>query len=312
MVQAPINLRSLDLNLLTVFEAVFETGSIIGAADKLSLSQSATSHALGRLREASGDDLFVRVGQGIAPTPVAQRIYPEIKRSLDGLRRSIAEARGFDPATSTRQFRVAIAHPQGPTWALELRTRIANVAPGVTIRYDTSTIPDDHIERMRTGDIDLSVDWVAAQSERIVQRHLFDDGLVFIARSGHPRVTPEMTHEALRAEGFVRTHPRTGHRSAGMQAMNDAVDALELDWLVAVSEFLEVPYLALTTDLIGYIATSMSQTALQSGLLQAIQMPLPQIAIPIFMLWHETRRSDEGHRWLRDLVAETVSRESQA
>lgn len=87
-----------------------------------------------------------------------------------------------------------------------------------------------------------------------------------------------------------------------MQAMNDAVDALELGWLIAVSEFLEVPYLVLTTDLIGYNAKSTSQTPLQSGLLQAIRMPMPQIAIS-FMLWHETRRSDEGHHWLRDLVA---------
>ena len=112
------NLRSLDLNLLAIFEAIFETGSIVRAAARVALSQSAVSHALGRLRDACGDDLFVRVGQGITPTQVAQSIYPQIKSSLDGLRRSLAEARGFDPSTSERHFRIAIPHPMGPMWAM--------------------------------------------------------------------------------------------------------------------------------------------------------------------------------------------------
>ena len=63
-----INLRSLDLNLLTVFEAIYEIGTVTGAGGRLALSKSATSHALSRLRGACGDDLFVRAGQGLAPT----------------------------------------------------------------------------------------------------------------------------------------------------------------------------------------------------------------------------------------------------
>ena len=68
---AMINLRSLDLNLLTVFEAIYEIGTVSGAGGRLALSKSATSHALSRLREACGDELFVRAGQGLAPTPIA-------------------------------------------------------------------------------------------------------------------------------------------------------------------------------------------------------------------------------------------------
>lgn len=82
---------------MTVFEAVFEAGSITAAAERLALSASATSHAVARLRDACRDDLFVRLGQGIAPTPVARRIFPGIKEALEALRRSIEEARGFDP-----------------------------------------------------------------------------------------------------------------------------------------------------------------------------------------------------------------------
>ena len=77
------NLRSLDLNLLTVFVAIYELGTVSGAADHLALSQSATSHALSRLREACRDDLFVRTRQGLSPTPVANEMYPAIKQALD-------------------------------------------------------------------------------------------------------------------------------------------------------------------------------------------------------------------------------------
>src|SRR5215472_6011933 len=68
------NLRLLDLNLLTVFETIYEVGSVSGAADRLALSQSAASHGLSRLRDACKDDLFVRVRQGLSPTPAAQEM----------------------------------------------------------------------------------------------------------------------------------------------------------------------------------------------------------------------------------------------
>jgi LysR family transcriptional activator for leuABCD operon len=114
------NLRSLDLNLLTVFEAIYELGGVSAAADRLALSQSAASHALSRLREACTDDLFVRTRQGLSPTPVAKAMYPAIKQALEALRASLAEASGFDPARSQRRFRISIPHPMGPFYVLDL------------------------------------------------------------------------------------------------------------------------------------------------------------------------------------------------
>ena len=102
------NLRSLDLNLLTVFEAIYELGTVSSAADHLALSQSAASHALSRLREACKDDLFARTRQGLSPTPVANEMYPAIKQALDALRATLAEASGFDPGTSQRRFRISL------------------------------------------------------------------------------------------------------------------------------------------------------------------------------------------------------------
>jgi DNA-binding transcriptional LysR family regulator len=158
------NLRSLDHNLLTVFEAIYELGSVGGAADRLAHSQSATSHALSRLREACNDDLFVRARQGLAPTPVAKAMYPTINQALAALRASLQEASGFDPSRSQRQFRVSIPHPMGPFYALDLRAAAAAVAPGIVLIFDTVSLPVDLEDKLRDGNMDIAIDWLDRKS----------------------------------------------------------------------------------------------------------------------------------------------------
>ncbi len=301
------NLRGLDLNLITLFEAVYEAGSISRAADRLALSQSATSHALSRLREACGDDLFMRAGQGIAPTPVAHRIYPEVSKSLDGLRRSLAEAKGFEPGSSTRRFRLAIPHPAGPLWALALMSATKATAPGVVLRFDTRTIPVEQPELMKSGELDLAIDWLPSEEDRFVNRKLFEDELVFIARRGHPRVTQIMDIDALRRERFVSIHPRSRHVPSYFREILQAYLDLDLDIALLVNEALEIPYLVLQTDLMGWVARSVAKDVGSEVPLQIVQMPVPSKPIPIYMVWHEGRRSDAGHQWLRELAAETVT-----
>ena len=304
------NLRSLDLNLLTVFEAVYETGGITRAAERLALSPSATSHAIGRLREVCRDDLFVRVGQGIAPTPVAQRIYPEIHRSLEALRRALGEAQGFDPATAERGFEISIPHPLGPPWALAIRERARAEAPGVSLRFDTRTLPVEHIERMRGAELDLLVDWLTPADERFVLRKLFEDEMVLIARDGHPRIAPGATAAALKAEEFVRTHPRPGPLPEPILRLLRTAEEIPITWRLMVSEYLEIPYLVAHTDLLGFIPRTLALRAVHDSPLRIIPLPEAEVPIPVCLVWHETRRTDEGHRWLRDLVAEVVMAEA--
>ena len=114
------NLRSLDLNLLTVFEAVYDTHNITEAAKRLGLTQSAASHALGRLREALRDDLFVRSSEGLKPTEAALSLYPAVRSALDGIRTAVAGKATFDPASARGTFRIAIPYVIGPFVALRL------------------------------------------------------------------------------------------------------------------------------------------------------------------------------------------------
>jgi LysR family transcriptional regulator, transcriptional activator for leuABCD operon len=243
------NLRSLDLNLLTVFEAIYELGTVGSAADRLALSQSATSHALSRLREACRDDLFVRTRKGLSPTPVAKEMYPAIKPALEALRATLADASDFDPARSRRRFRISIPHPMGPLYALALRAAVAAVAPGIVLTFDTVSLPVALEDNLRDGIVDIAIDWLPVALDPFVNKKLFDDHVVLLARSDHPSVNVGITTEDLRTAEFVTLHRRTkiGHAP---QALED-VSRLIVHEVVRVSELLEIPTVVASTDLLG-------------------------------------------------------------
>jgi DNA-binding transcriptional LysR family regulator len=303
------NLRSLDLNLLTVFEAIYQLGTVSSASDRLALSQSATSHALSRLRDACKDDLFVRAGQGLSPTPVAQEMYPAIKQALDALRATLAEASGFDPGTSQRHFRISIPHPMGPFYALHLRAAVATVAPGITLTFNTASIPVDLEENLRDGAVDIALDWLPAELDPFVNQKVFDDRLMLVARGGHPSIKAGVTLESLRKAEFVAPHRRREieHLPSALREFYK----LGLPEAVRVSELLEIPTVVASTNLLGICPSSMGRLMEKGLRLRVLALPLELPVLPIYMIWHEARRHDAAHRWLREVVVEEVGRFAQ-
>ncbi len=299
------NLRSLDLNLLAVFEAICEAGSVSAAAERLALSQSATSHALARLREACGDELFVRTARGLAPTPVAQGMYPAVREALETLRATLSEARGFDPARARRRFRITIPHPMGPFHALALRAAAASRAPLVSLGFDTMSLPPLLEEELRDGVVDLAVDWLTIDLDPFVNTRLFDDRLVVIARRDHPVLRPGLTVADLQQVEFVLPHARRDERHRPPAVREIA--RLGLRGAVWVSELLEIPTVVSSTDLAGLFLASMAPLLQQRMGLQVLPVPLPLPPMPIYMVWHESRRRDAAHRWLRGLVREELA-----
>jgi DNA-binding transcriptional LysR family regulator len=144
-----LNLRSVDLNLLTVFEAAHEERSLSRAAERLAMTQPAVSHAMTRLRSLFNDQLFVRRSRGVVPTPVADMIYSKLRVVLGTVRETVMETRGFDPKTSQRQFFVTIPHPLGPMIAIRLRERLQRTAPQVKVAFSTRSRPMDLDRDMR-------------------------------------------------------------------------------------------------------------------------------------------------------------------
>jgi len=299
------NLRSLDLNLLTVFEAIYELGTVSGAAERLALSQSATSHALSRLREACKDDLFVRTRRGLSPTPVAKGMYPAIKRALEALRASLAEASGFDPARSQRHFRVSIPHPLGPFYALDLKAAAA-IAPGLLLTFDTVSWPIGLEDHLRDGVVDIAIDWLPIELDPFVNKKIFDDRLALLARGDHPSVNAGVTIEDLRNAEFVAPHRRRDIEYLP-QALREFYK-LGLPEALRVSELLEIPAVVACTDLVGIFPSSMGPLLERRLGLRVLAIPLKLPPLPIYMIWHKARRNDAAHRWLRDLVVAKLGR----
>jgi DNA-binding transcriptional LysR family regulator len=102
------------------------------------------------------------------------------------LRTTLAEASGFDPARSQRSFRISIPHPMGPFFALAVRAAATAVAPGIGLSFDTNSRPRNLEDDLRDGIVDLAIDWLPIELDPFVNRKLFDDRLVLLARGGHP------------------------------------------------------------------------------------------------------------------------------
>jgi DNA-binding transcriptional LysR family regulator len=227
-------------------------------------------------------------------------MYPTIKPALEALRTTLAEASGFDPLRSQRRFRISIPHPMGPFYAVALRAAVAAVAPGVALTFNTVSRPVDLEDDLRDGIADIAIDWLPVTLDPFVNSKLFDDQVVLLARNDHPSVHPGSTIEDLRKAEFVTLHRRSeiGHAP---RALEDTYK-LVIHEAVRVSELLEVPTVVASSDLVGVFVSSMGPLMKKRLGLQVFPIPLELPPMPIYMIWHETRRHDAAHRWLREVV----------
>jgi DNA-binding transcriptional LysR family regulator len=190
----------------------------------------------------------------------------------------------------------------GPFYSLALRAAVAAAAPGVVMTFDTVSRPVALEESLRDGVVDLAVDWLPVELDPFVNRKLFDDRLVLLARRGHPSVGVGLKMDALLEAEFVSIHHRreTDHAPMAIREL--------LGLGMHVSELLEIPTLVAGTDLVGVFAASMGPLMEQRLGLQVLPLPLGSPSVPIYMIWHETRRHDAAHRWLRESVEQELVR----
>lgn len=305
-----LNLRSVDLNLLPVFEAAYEERSLSRAALRLALTQPAVSHAMTRLRALFRDELFVRRSHGVEPTPVADRVYAQLFGALASVRDVVTEARGFDPATSKRRFFVSIPHPLGPLMTVRLRERLARVAPRVEVAASTRSRPVDQEQGLRDGRIDAAVDWIVPAGERFATATAFDDGVAFMARRGHPVLRMRSEAQVLAAAEFVLLRKRVAgeHPVPALRALQRSSLRLALE----VSEFVEVLLVAGRSELVAPVPLSMVRIGRETfGLAEVKALPRV-VPIPVSVIWHRARERDPAHAFFRRELAAAVADAAKA
>lgn len=287
-------LGRIDLNLFRVFEVIYRERNLTRAAVILSLSQSAVSHALNRLREQLGDPLFVREGRGVAPTPLARQLAPGIQDALGGLLRSVSRGQHFDPQRDRRTFRLNMPEQMEPVVLPAILAHLRQVAPTLEVR-SSSVHWAELKHELLAGRIDLAIEIARPTDTDLRQQLLLRDPLCVVAG---PQFRGELSVERyLAAEHVAVTSWRRGicvedlalgHLGLARQVRQRCQHYLSAALLVAQSEQL----LTMPRQYAELINAGLPN--------RLLELPLELPAVSLNLYWSRASESDSGNRWLRE------------
>ncbi len=279
----------LSSRLLRQFIAVAEELNFGRAAERLSLSQSATSHALGRLRDLFGDPLFVRHPRGIEATPRARELAPAVAAALAQIRDVLRPVEAFDPAIWQRVFRVS-SHDYGLAAVIApLMAVLRAEAPGVSLRC-VSLPPDQVIGALDRGDIDWAIGgFHGIAAERIARTELFSDRFVGVARRGHPKVRDG----AMRSADFA-VAPQVVVAAGAISA--DVARRVAM----TTPNFLSVPLVVEASDLIGVLPERLALRLQALHAIDVFDLPVTVPPVSCNLLSPAPLAGGDEMRWLTD------------
>ena len=296
-----MNTSEFDLNLLVVFDAVLAEGSISRAADRHKLSQPAASNALARMRQATGDRLFVRLANAMVPTPYAQTIADPIRQALASIRVSLGASREFDPATAQRSFAIYLTDLGEAYFLPRLLERLHRTAPGVRIR--TLPMPSElALDALRNGEVDLAIGNLPDLGAGFFMQRLFRDRYVCVVRKGHPVIGERITARQFAAASHAIVTP--GGWGHGIIERALVEHGLEQRITLRMQNFLVLASIVATTDMLAIVPQSVGSQLSQHNDVKLLPLPITIKPFDVKQCWQERFHDDKGNRWLRQQFAE--------
>jgi DNA-binding transcriptional LysR family regulator len=300
-------MAKLDIDWLRVFVEIYKTQNVSRAAARLGMAQAHTSIVLNKLRMHFGDRLFSRTSRGMEPTSFAQRIYPEVQRSLDTLARLSGTRETFDPKTAQREFRICMTDISEIVVLPGLVNHVRREAPGV--RIEAEHITTESPRRLEQGDVDLAVGFMPHLEAGFYQQTLFEQKFVCLASAHHPRIRGKPTKQQFLAEDhIVVTTSGTGHVIVDKVL---AQKGYKRTVVLKVPSFLGVARLVAQTELLVIVPRRLGETLAQQEQVQLLEPPL---SLPLFAVkqhWHDRFHADVANIWLRRTLAEVFGRSPQ-
>ena len=291
----PINLRRIDLNLLTIFESVYEEGSQQKAAERLHLSQPAISTAISKFRHIANDKLFVGT-KIMRPTLKADEIYGQVKVALDIIRQELFEKQDFDPQTTRRIFTVAIAYGGGFLLGEPIYQRLKEEAPNAKLVV-RSVDPESEIPALlRQQEIDLAITSQKFADAMLGSEFCMQYEIAVAVRPEHPRINSAPEIEEVLAERFVWVN---GWGQA--PELQDFIRAGEQRVEIEVPNVLVIPPILLKTDLVALIPWHFGPQFEKLYGIKTYKLPLAQISDRINFVWHRSYETDPEVKWFREL-----------
>ncbi len=286
-----------DLNLLIALDALLEENSVAAAADRLHLSPPAMSRTLSRIRRATGDDILVRSGRTMTPTPRALELREETRELV---RRGIAvltPPRTLDLDALDRVFTIR-SHDALATALAPPLTAAAAAAAGVQIRLLAE--PSADVADLARGHTDVEIGAAGPARPEIAAETIGTDQMVVIVRSGHPLADGELTPERLAAADHVTVFRRGRLHGVIDEAL--AERGLSRRVVAALPTSSAALDLAARSDLVTTVAEQVCRPVWTRLGLVARLFPFPVPPVPVIVTWHHRNDTDPAHAWLRAQV----------
>jgi len=307
-----MNFRTLDLNLLRVFDVVMVERHVTRAAERLAMSQPAVSNALRRLREAIGAELFVPGASGVTPTRHAEAIWPTVRSALDSLRTTI-EPQPFDPREDTRRFTVAMADAT----AAVLMPEVMRAWTAQEARAELHVIGLDSRDPrplLEQGEADAAIGFfpdvereLAAHADASPTRleALYECDYVCVMRRGHPLAgRPALTLDDYCAASHLRVSFAGRPRGFVDEALAELGCSRRI--VMTVAHFSIAGRVVQGSDLITVLPQSFVPATGYADELVVRPVPFELPRIRVSLLWHPRHEADEGQRWLRRTLAQAA------
>lgn len=306
-----MNFRTLDLNLLRVFDEVMAERNLTRAARNLAMTQPAVSNALRRLRDSLGDDLVVRSGYGVVPTQHALQIWPAIREALASLRQSLQPS-SFDPKSVNTNFTLAMADATAAELIPPLVNLIEAEAPAVTLRVLPLTTRDPR-ELLESSELDAAIGYfpvaLAAITLRGMQQgepdtigyeRLYEGRYMCVMRRDHPLAGNPLTLDAFCAAH----HLLVSFSGRAFGFVDQALAAVKRSRRVVltVNQFFTAGRVVANSDLLTVLPEHFIAATGFQDQLAVHPLPLDVSPVHVDMLWHRRHEARPAHLWLREAV----------
>ncbi len=305
-----LNFRTLDLNLLRVFDEVMQERSLTKAAHNLSLTQPAVSNALRRLRDTLGDELLVRSGQGLQATPLALKLWPTVRDALQNLQHTLV-GQAFDAATSNQTFVLTMADAT----AAELIPPLVNVletqAPGISVRVRPLTTRDprpllaDERADLALGFFpaalaDLTAQAQTDQATAFSHERLYDGHYVCVMRKGHPLASQALTL----ADFCTARHLLVSFSGRPFGFIDESLAALGKSRRVVltVNQFFTAGRVVANSNLLTVLPRHFVKVTGIADELTLQELPFAVPTVHVDALWHHRHAYDPAQLWLRRTI----------
>jgi DNA-binding transcriptional LysR family regulator len=289
-------LAGVDLNLLKVLDALLHEHSVTRAAQRLSLTQPTVSASLARLRVLFDDELLIKTGRTMRPTPFADALTARVRAALVEVESLIAARAEFDPSTDARTFRILATDYSTMILIRPLIALLANAAPHVRLIVDAGD-PTLHGERLQRGELDLAIvpQWFT-QTNMLPSDRLFTDRFVAAVWRDNDAVSDPMTFDEL------AKLPYLGYNLGPLDPIVDTVLA-ELGSFhepdTTVESFVIGPMLLKRTRQVAFIQERLVELLGEFAELKAVGPPCEFPPIIETLTWHPRSTDDPAHAWLR-------------